>query len=656
MSKAELIKQKCDIVTVAERYGAQPHGTRSPLNTKHNPLRDEKTSSLKLYTDTNSYMDFGSNEGGSVIDFVMEADGCDYPDAVETLLRMFSLSEDSLQKTIHNPILKSTRTDYISHKAVKHSFLNSQDFVNINHKEHGQILETITPKYVLDMADEDDYMFYFENVKYSKSNNTAVVLLQDSKGMAHTYRFRNRVVGDELKKWVALAGSRSNYLYCRLNNNPITLIVEGTRDYLNALLCGYSVIALPSANYKEIDAELLQDRLCIFMDDDDDKGSMLELFNKSICNKIWFEHKKFKEITKCNSKDFSDYLYQFKDLGQFKKTFEDFILTLKTKVKDWREDINLANLVTAESLEEAPENEALIDGFIFKNTSTVIHSNPGAGKSSLILALIKDLIKSEKINSAIYFDADNPQSVLKDRLPKVQDKKLFYWSSTRVSFDDMKNEMYRLISYKQQGRDVLIVIDTAGRFVDGSVKNDNEVLPILKIVNDLVNEFGATVILVHHSNKAKDDDGKPVFQGSQRIMGDTDATWGLVRKGSVITAYQNKVRFGGMFDFIEFEVDNQSLELISTVGKYESDIEVAHSGEFDEFEILNYLKDASNKPFSGAIKKRFGAGVEEFMQLFEGKMWDTKTVKHGKLYVPKTSISPTVTEYSDDMEMPTWML
>jgi len=69
MSKAELIKQKCDIVTVAERYGAQPHGTRSPLNTRHNPLRDEKTSSLKLYTDTNSYMDFGSNEGGSVIDF-----------------------------------------------------------------------------------------------------------------------------------------------------------------------------------------------------------------------------------------------------------------------------------------------------------------------------------------------------------------------------------------------------------------------------------------------------------------------------------------------------------------------------------------------------------------------------------------------------------
>lgn len=118
---------------------------------------------------------------------------------------------------------------------------------------------------------------------------TAVVLLPSYKGVAYTMRYRYKQVGDDTKKWVvALYDSNANYAYCRLNNNPITLIVEGTRDFLSALLCGYSVIAIPSAGFKNVDNEWLKDRTCIFIDDDDGRNSMVGLYENAICEKDIF--------------------------------------------------------------------------------------------------------------------------------------------------------------------------------------------------------------------------------------------------------------------------------------------------------------------------------------------------------------------------------
>lgn len=48
-------------------------------------LRDEKTASVKLYEDTNSYYDFGSGQGGSVIDLIMFLEKTTTADAINIL-------------------------------------------------------------------------------------------------------------------------------------------------------------------------------------------------------------------------------------------------------------------------------------------------------------------------------------------------------------------------------------------------------------------------------------------------------------------------------------------------------------------------------------------------------------------------------------------
>lgn len=58
-------------------------------------LRDEKTASCRLYLDNSdghdSFYDFGSHVGGSVINFVEQRLGCDWQGAVEELARVFSI-------------------------------------------------------------------------------------------------------------------------------------------------------------------------------------------------------------------------------------------------------------------------------------------------------------------------------------------------------------------------------------------------------------------------------------------------------------------------------------------------------------------------------------------------------------------------------------
>lgn len=50
-------------------------------------LRDEKTASVKIYYDSNTYWDFGASEGGDNISLVMKLDDCNFQEALQTLNR-----------------------------------------------------------------------------------------------------------------------------------------------------------------------------------------------------------------------------------------------------------------------------------------------------------------------------------------------------------------------------------------------------------------------------------------------------------------------------------------------------------------------------------------------------------------------------------------
>lgn len=594
----EKIKMGISIVELASQYGANPYGNGNTVSTKYNPLRIEKTSSLKLYRDTNSWVDFGSGNGGSIIDFVMKAENVDFKEAVSKITG--NNFEDT--KTIKKHIVKD---DYMTPKIVEKCF-NGVFHTNIDFKKenHIQQLKTIAPLWLFNEAKKDNLDFFKSITKFIESRSTTIHKLPNKDGVSHTFKYRYYFSEEQNKmiKWYSLPNTKSSYLYCRLTGKDTVLVVEGSRDYLTSLLCGFDVVSLYSKNYKftDEDYELLKNKKVIFIDDFGE-NAIKNIHDNFNGDKIYFNHNLMRNISKCESKDFSDYLYHFKSLNDFLNAFNETTKSSGT----WEDGVDYSKALSLAFLDSKPNVEPLFDKFIYKATTTVIHSDPGQGKSTLILSLIKHCIENKKIKKVIYFDADNPPSVLKDRLYNFLEKynkQIIYYTSALLTTDQMELEMDRLISYKNQGEDILIVVDTLGRFVKGSIKNDNDVIPIVQKINRLVIDFGATSIIVHHSNKEKADGGRPIFQGSQKISGDTDATFGLIRLGKKLTLFRDKARFGYIADNVQMEIDTKELEISNFKAKFIGEDDNSDNDETSEdidiklndlIEFINDKKEVS---------------------------------------------------------------
>ena len=77
---AQVIRDSVDMESILSLYGYKP---------KHGficcPFHGEKEPSLKIYQNTGGWHCYGCERGGSVIDFVMEHENCNFPTAVRAI-------------------------------------------------------------------------------------------------------------------------------------------------------------------------------------------------------------------------------------------------------------------------------------------------------------------------------------------------------------------------------------------------------------------------------------------------------------------------------------------------------------------------------------------------------------------------------------------
>lgn len=653
MNKIELIKNIVTIRDLAERFNARPDKSGK---CKHNPLRSEKTSSLHIYDETNSWFDFGSDKGGDVINFMAEANGSDIPDSISDLCNMYSINSDEsyIMPVMKEPIVVKKET-WSSSIVLK----NFNTFKDISLKEHRDILLGIAPEYLFHQAKEKDLIEFYNIVKFGL--NTAVVLLPDYKGLHHTFRYRYKQVGDEIKKWVAQHNTTSNYAYCNLNENPITLIVEGTRDFLTASLCGYSVIALPSAGFKKIDNEWLKDRVCIFIDDDDGKNSMVELYQNAICEKTFFNHKIFKEHFKCEAKDFSDYLYHFEDLEHFKNSFEYYTSLMKNDNVaeiDWLNEVfKISKPITKEDIKNVENQEFLYPELLIKRNITTLVSPANTGKSALVFGMAKNLLDDNKIENVLFFDPDSSigyvKNTVNDLLDKYEDK-FHYFNGVKNDKSKMMDILLSMTLMKEnKDKHTLIILDGLQFFINGEISKDANVKPFMETLQQIRDKFGATIILLHHTKRAKDESGNVEYLGTQIIETATDNMIVGTAKNDKIFLYVKKSRSDKKNNVYTVDVDfaNKTIKNVTLKGKKDDiENEVEESGEkrFAINDILIFMED--KKVGLKELKKQFGKDIGETLKNNVGKYWNKKTNdkdKYSPFYFAIESDAPIITEFEE---------
>lgn len=654
MTEIDQIKQNVDIFELAEKFGAAPNNNGK---CKHNPLREERTPSLKLYRETNTYSDFG-DKAGSVIDFYMAATNKNVKDAIHDLKDFANIQpvKNQYARTINS---REYMTVEAIDKAFNSTFWSDLDITKPEVKDH---ILTVTPTYMLSECDKKDKKKFMSLAKWSKNQGTSVFKFPDREGKCHTFKYRyktNEENGHRIK-WYSQPNSMSSYLFCHLEDKKKkVLVVEGARDFLNGILLGFDVISLYSKNYKftKDDFDLLKNRECIFMDDFGE-AVIKEIYEKADCKKkIYFNHLKMRETTKCESKDLSDYLYKFKSLNEFMEVFND----VTKNNGDWRAGLkDLKTILTLEALNEIPDVEAIIDGFLFKGTASVIHSTPGQGKSIFLLSAIKKALNDGTIKDFVYFDADNPLKVLKNRIPSLQEifkERMTYHSHTLGAKEDLLKEMNRLCTFRGQGQDTLIIVDTLSNFIT-NVNDDPEVSVFMQAIVDLRDKFGATVVLIHHSKKEKDNNDDVIFRGSSLIQGPIDFMWGLSRSGKKIKLKSNKGRFEH-YEKIEVDIDIKTYDMeMNGSYNFEEEEESNNEESVTLDALVKFLKDngestrtSINKHFKAtratrpAEKERQDAIFQIIQDNRDKIEWNGVSSKGCKY---KLKMQPEIIEYQDE--------
>lgn len=246
----EAIKTRLDIIEVAEKYCELKRVNSNTYKAVVNPLRDEKTSSLYFYVDTQKYYDFGSSERGDVFDLIARVENISLP---EILNRFKDESYiPSIKPIIEKP--QHTQEIEISSERLQSEF-NQFERLKKDNSKHLEELFNVIPEYVLREARKEDLKLFSKLVRYDNQNQTLVAGWYKNSLLNFeivTYK-RRRLHGG---KWINRKGTHPNdTAFNRIydDRKPV-YIVEGARDALTSILLGLNFIAIPTTSFKNIEA------------------------------------------------------------------------------------------------------------------------------------------------------------------------------------------------------------------------------------------------------------------------------------------------------------------------------------------------------------------------------------------------------------------
>lgn len=294
--------------------------------------------------------------------------------------------------------------------------------------------------------------------------------------------------------------------------------------------------------------------------------------------------------------------------------------------------------------------EFLMDDFLVKELITLFYADGGTGKSYAAFAIAKKLCNMGQ--RVFFIDYDNPVSVLKQRgIDKILIDKFSNLSYIQRSCVTLSG--YELILKLEEGavgksyKDCVFILDSLRDFAD--VYNDNKINRLFEALKNL-REAGATIIILHHSNK----DGKN-YQGSNHIRNSIDSMYHLIRRPSS----ENELNFlfevqkerAGIKD-TAFSINLTNLEL------NELDVSVARMNEYELNFTTNAIKilstaDMNKTELLNALGyEKDDKTARDCLDKFDGSLWFSNKVGKAIIYsFSKKDITiTTATTIMDNMQ------
>lgn len=182
----------------------------------------------------------------------------------------------------------------------------------------------------------------------------------------------------------------------------------------------------------------------------------------------------------------------------------------------WTGDYTLSSAEVSEL--KAPE--WIIPNLVIRGHLIVIAAEPNAGKTTIFTHFSGEMVKQGY--RVCYVNSDIAGT---DAAHFVQRAERGGWSAmlpdlkTGLSIEGVVDQLTTMNETGVRLDDVVFVFDTLKKMTD--VISKSRVKQLLKLLRALTGK-GMTIILLAHTNKYKNDDGKPIYEGTGDIRSDAD--------------------------------------------------------------------------------------------------------------------------------------
>jgi hypothetical protein len=190
---------------------------------------------------------------------------------------------------------------------------------------------------------------------------------------------------------------------------------------------------------------------------------------------------------------------------------------------------------------------------------TAIYAAPGTGKTLLTLWMLRDQISKDLIqgNQVFYVNADDNYKGMTEKL-EIAEKfglQVFVPNFNGFVVDEMLPLM-KSLAKSGQAHGIIFVLDTLKKFTNLMDKQTSSEF------GNTAREFiaaGGSLIVLAHTNKHKDAEGKGIYSGTSDIVDDADCVFIIDKVGEC-------EEFGGKKITVEFSSTKSRGNIASTLG------------------------------------------------------------------------------------------
>ena len=167
----------------------------------------------------------------------------------------------------------------------------------------------------------------------------------------------------------------------------------------------------------------------------------------------------------------------------------------------------------------------ILGEFAILGQITNLYAGPNTGKTAITIKLLIDAVKQGDIEGGdvFYINADDTYRGLVTKTELVNEYGINMLAPGHNDFERSHvEEILKRMTQKSTAKGKIIIVDTLKKFSDLMDKKASS--NFMELLRQFVSK-GGSVILLAHINKKRDDEGKPIFQGTTDSVDDADCCY-----------------------------------------------------------------------------------------------------------------------------------